>query len=56
MIIPVVTYQFEKMKRVYIARNMTHSLPIDSDFGTVLDYKGIDWFPESWVNWRLTML
>lgn len=35
---------------------MTHSLPTDGDFGTVFNYKGIDWFPESWANWCLTVL
>lgn len=37
-------------------KDLTHSLPIDGDSGTVFYYEGIDWFPQSWVNWCLTVL
>lgn len=58
MIYSVVNYyQYKKMKRGYLLlEHLTHSLPIDGDFGTVFYYKGIDWFPQSWVNWCLTVL
>lgn len=57
MIYSVVSDQYENNENgLFSIGRLTHSLPIDGYFGTVFDYEGIDWFPEGWINWCLTML